>query len=116
MRIHLPFQHRDLLVRRGEYRGQRPHHRCAPGRHLRRLSQLRRSQRGPDGGGRPGDVAAPGPLVPRRGQGAAPPPGLGDPRWPAVLRGPPKVSSIAILLLRRMAADRETIDLSVSPQ
>jgi hypothetical protein len=30
MRIHLPFQHRDLLVRRGEYRGQRPHHRCAP--------------------------------------------------------------------------------------
>ena len=38
------------------------------------------------------------------------------PRWPAVLRGPPAASSIAILLLRRMAADRETIDLPVSPQ
>jgi hypothetical protein len=116
MRIHLPFQHRDLLARRGEYRGQRPHHCCAPGRHLRRLSQLRRSQRGPDGGGRPGDVAAPGPLAPRRGQGAAPPPGLGTLGGRPSFAGPPAASSIAILLLRRMAADRETIDLSVSPQ
>jgi hypothetical protein len=48
--------------------------------------------------------------VPRRRQGSGT---LGG--WPS-FAGPPAASSIAILLLRRMAADRETIDLSVSPQ
>ena len=54
--------------------------------------------------------------APRRGRGAAPPPGLGDLGGRPSFAGPPAASSIAILLLRRMAADRETIDLSVSPQ
>ena len=43
------------------------------------------------------------------------PPGLRHLRHrPAFVDGPPAASSVATLLLRRMAADRETIDLSIS--
>jgi hypothetical protein len=51
MRLHLPFQHGDLLAEGGDHRGQGPRHGGSSSGDRGGLGQLRAAQRGPDRGG-----------------------------------------------------------------